>query len=138
PSPSDELAVPLVPFTTSGQIRVVDLHGPGLLWRFVFFFSQRESHTTLLNHSLWSIGILGGCACGAASVGSPPNCRRVPRNRSAAPEKTLCVRRAPEASLPPERGAWGCDFPVIGDPTDDPSATGLGAAALPSPSLGVT
>ena len=93
---------------------------------------------TLLNHSLWSIGILGGCACGAASVGSPPNCRRVPRNRSAAPEKTLCVRRAREASLPPEGGAWVCDFPAIGDPTDDTSATGLDAAELSSPSLGVT
>jgi hypothetical protein len=48
------------------------------------------------------------------------------------------VRRAPEASLPPDGGAWVCAFPAVGDPTDDTSATGLEPAEPSSPSLGGT
>ena len=133
----DEFAVAFVPFPASCQIWVVESQ-PSWLWLAVRrgSFAMRNPIRSLLN----SFAVidrhprrLGMWSCISRQS---TNCRRVPLKRSAAPEKTLCVRRAPEASLPPEGAA--CVFPAVGDPTDETSATGLDAAELSSPSLGVT
>jgi hypothetical protein len=74
-----------------------------------------------------SSGIRGGGVWGAESLGKPPHCLRTPLKRSAALEKVLCVRRAPDASLSP--GAWR-ELPVEAELTDWTSDTGLPPAGI--------
>src|SRR5215469_13946382 len=72
------------------------------------------------------MGIRGGWVCGAASLGSPLNCWRVPLRRSAAPEKTLWVRRALDATLSPIGGAAAPCFVFAEEETDWTSDTAPG------------
>src|SRR5579872_2823131 len=74
------------------------------------------------------MGIRGGGVCGAASLGSPPNCWRVPLSRSAAPENTLCVRRALEATRSRTGGPAAPCFLFAEEKTDWTSDTALGPA----------
>src|SRR5215813_2785287 len=72
----------------------------------------------------------GGGVCGAASLGSPPNCWRVPLRRSAAPEKTRWVRRALDATVPPMVGPAAPRLVLAEDETDWTSDTALGPAPV--------
>src|SRR5215467_9705268 len=72
------------------------------------------------------MGIRGGWVCGAASLGSPLNCWRVPLRRSAAPEKTLWVRRALDATLSPTGGPAAPRFVFAEEETDWTSDTAPG------------
>src|SRR5215471_8168762 len=78
------------------------------------------------------MGIRGGWVCGAASLGRPPNRWRIPLSRSAAPEKTLWVRRALDATLSPTGGPAAPCFEFAEEETDWTSDTALG----PTPTAG--